>query len=174
MSRGWYCDKCGDTDGECYCCTCCPTPICKNIFRQDCTMPILINKKTAMMVCRCAENNDFIMAQINKVVPSKGYLDFIVDDRTPLTEACFYGNYDFAEFLILRGADVNFKDNYDDTPLHRACQNCHLEIVKLLLKENAEKNVVNCNAYTPEELASECNDVDKKEARAAIIELLKD
>jgi ankyrin repeat protein len=37
------------------------------------------------------------------------------------------------KFLIDKGANVNLKDNFDDTALHRACENCHLEIVELLL-----------------------------------------
>ena len=172
MSGGWCCDKCEDTDGECNCCTCCTTLICKNMFHQGWYSATLINKNTAMMVCRSVENNDLIMAHINGVVPSEGYLDFVHDNTTLLNEACFNGNYDLANFLIVKGADVNLNDDYDNTALHRACEKCHLKIVKLLLDNRAEKNVMNASGETPKDLVSCCEDPDKQEDKAAIIELL--
>ena len=153
----YECPKCGYMFGD----------IC------DCENAITLDKKLKRKIiqeCNDSDNNEMLKNLIDRVVPLKGYLDFISSDRSPLTQACFFGNYDFVEFLIESGANVNFEDNYDDTPLHRACQNCHLEIVKLLLEHGAEKNVMNAEGNTPEELVSCCENTEQKRE---IIELLK-
>jgi len=118
------------------------------------------------------ETNDIksLKTYLGNLCPFEGYLNFICSNETPLAEACFYGYYDIVELLIKKGANVNFVDALDNTPLHKACEGFHLEIVKLLLEHGAEKDCENAYSYTPEDLANECKDSEK---RAAIIELLK-
>ena len=137
----------------------------------DCGLPIEQDNKTIMDFC---ETNDLesLKTYLAKLCPIEGYLDFIYNNETPLAEACFYGYYDIVKLLLEKGANVNFPDYLDNTPLHKACENCHVEIVELLLEYGAEKNCEeNAEGYTPEELASYCDDSEK---RAKIIELLKD
>ena len=41
--------------------------------------------------------------------------------------------------LVEKGAEVNMKDNYDETALHYATDNGHLEVVKYLLVKEEQK-----------------------------------
>jgi ankyrin repeat protein len=121
------------------------------------------------------ETNDIksLKTYLGNLCPFEGYLDFICINETPLAEASFYGYYDIVELLLRKGADVNFVDALDNTPLHKACKNCHLEIVELLIAKGANKDVINAYSETPEELAVECEDPEKEEAKNKIIKLLK-
>ena len=47
------------------------------------------------------------------------------------------------------GADVNAKDEDENTPLHRAAYYGHKEIVVLLIAKGADVNVKNDVGYTP-------------------------
>lgn len=53
-------------------------------------------------------------------------------DRTPLIQACRYGYYDIAEFLILQGCDVNAQDCTGMTAVMYASQRGALPMVRLL------------------------------------------
>ena len=56
--------------------------------------------------------------------------------------------------LLKAGADVNqvgLEDGF--APLHVACENGHVEIVKLLLQEGANKNQISKEGSTPLSLA---------------------
>lgn len=146
--------------------------ICKEDGGCDCEDAIILDKKlkkTIILKCNDINNNETLKNLIDRVITSNRYLDFVCENITPLTEACYYGNYDFAEYLIVRGANVNFPDALDNTPLHRACENCHLEIVELLIANGATKNCENAYSDTPKDLASYCND---SEERTKIIERL--
>ena len=63
---------------------------------------------------------------------------------TPLHSACEAGRFEAAECLIQAGADVNMKETETGdelTPLILAVQEGHLNIVKLLLDNNADVNL---------------------------------
>ena len=51
--------------------------------------------------------------------------------------------------LIKNGADINKADKYQSTPFYIACQNGHLEVVKLLLKNGADINKATKYQATP-------------------------
>jgi ankyrin repeat protein len=65
--------------------------------------------------------------------------------KISLKEACAEGRLEIARELIAQGADVNagINDRHDEyTPLMMAVSNRHTEIVKLLLENKAEVNIV--------------------------------
>ena len=163
------CQTCGDSSDD-YpdSCTC-----RKEIWRNE-----LVEEKREKIMESCDFNDierlQYLFDDILTTDESENsqYLNFVVKYETPLGVACLNGYLEIVKLFLENGANVNFKDDRENTPLHRACKNCHLEIVELLLANGAEKNCKNENYDTPEELASECDDLDKQEARAAIIELL--
>jgi uncharacterized protein len=65
----------------------------------------------------------------------------------------------------LRTENVNDPDQYQQTPLHVACQAEQTEIVKLLLKKRANVNSKERNGWTPLHCGAQCGSLD-------IIELL--
>lgn len=58
-----------------------------------------------------------------------------------LWEATRTGDLAAVKSLLDRGADVNAKFRYDQTPLFKAAERGHTEIVKLLLERGAEVNI---------------------------------
>lgn len=72
--------------------------------------------------------------------------------------ACKHGDLDLAELLLASGVDVNvsgtkgYRDrmHYDNaTPLHAACANGHLSVVRLLLDNGADFEKTNGSPATP-------------------------
>jgi cytohesin len=65
-------------------------------------------------------------------------------DETPLHLAITFceGNPAIVQVLLEKGADVNAKSNGGLTPLYMAAMNGYEEIVKVLLKYNADKSVI--------------------------------
>jgi len=80
---------------------------------------------------------------------------------TPLWVAARTGRYDVAEFLIRKGADVNFSDMRSETPLHLAARNGNMKLVQLLISKGADMDVKNIHGQTPLSIASEyhCTEV---------------
>jgi len=75
---------------------------------------------------------------------------------TPLSLACYYGNFDVCKFLIQNGANVNIGDNNVYTPLHRAClrkykerNDDYVKIVELLLQVGADVNYRDLGGWLP-------------------------
>nr|CDJ80356.1 Ankyrin and K Homology domain containing protein [Haemonchus contortus] len=69
-------------------------------------------------------------------------LNFDYDGRTALMKAAKNGFVEIVEFLVSKGADVNYRSsNGDATALSLACSAGHKDIVKLLLKCGADPNI---------------------------------
>jgi ankyrin repeat protein len=67
-------------------------------------------------------------------------------DESPLMLAALRGELPLAQVLIKKGADVN-KPGW--APLHYAATNGHVEVMKLLLEENAYIDAASPNGTTP-------------------------
>ena len=76
------------------------------------------------------------------VRPLKDY-SFIKEKNsgTSLIPASFYNHEDVVHYLITKGADVNIKDCNDMSPIMAAAIGQNLNIVELLLENNADGNV---------------------------------
>jgi len=74
-----------------------------------------------------------------------------LNGATPLYAAADAGSAGIVEYLLNKGADVNFtSDMYSYyTPLFTACYNGRERIVKMLLDKGADPNVADSNGLTP-------------------------
>ena len=63
-------------------------------------------------------------------------------NHTPLHEAIIGGHTAVVAFLLERGANVMTRDNTDSLPIHIACSNNHISIVRLLLKLKSAKKTL--------------------------------
>ncbi len=65
------------------------------------------------------------------------------DGFTPLGLACYFGHYEIARYLVLKGADVNLPSNngFRVFPLHSAVAGNYTQIARMLIENNAKVNV---------------------------------
>ncbi|WP_264735341.1 ankyrin repeat domain-containing protein [Wolbachia endosymbiont (group A) of Rhinocyllus conicus] len=76
------------------------------------------------------------------------------------------GTFDKVEDLIAQGANLEAKDNNDNTPLHNACNNGHFNVAKYLIEKGASLKAKNKDNKTPLELVEQKGYTD-------IVEILK-
>ena len=69
-------------------------------------------------------------------------IDFHVKGYTSLQSAASYGRLEIAEYLLNKGAKINYDPNSKGTPLYIAIHQKKTDIAKLLLKKGADVNVV--------------------------------
>ena len=67
---------------------------------------------------------------------------------TPLHFAAWAGHKEIAKILLLNGADINGRDDSQNTPLHKAV-NSRAEMVSFLVQNGANVNAVNIHKDTP-------------------------
>jgi len=71
-------------------------------------------------------------------------INFYAEDGfTPLGLACYFGHYEVARYLVLKGADVNLPSNngFKVYPLHSAAAGNYTDIARMLIENNAQVNV---------------------------------
>jgi len=71
-------------------------------------------------------------------------INFYAEDGfTPLGLACYFGQYEIARYLVLKGADVNMPSNngFRVYPLHSAAAGNYTQIARMLIENNAQVNV---------------------------------
>ena len=69
--------------------------------------------------------------------------------------AALQNNTESLKNLIEKGADVNAKNKYEQTPLHLAAQYGHIETVKSLIENGADVNSKDKYGWTPLHYAAE-------------------
>lgn len=77
------------------------------------------------------------------------------DGKTPLIRACelSLNSLDRVRYLLELRADPNIADSEKETPLHYACKNGNVELVRVLLNASARVDVRNQRGSSPTDLA---------------------
>ena len=94
------------------------------------------------------------LGKVKNLLANKPELVNIKDSEwkwTPLFWAAQKGHKDVVELLIAKGADVNAKGEYGNTPLHRATS--RKEIAELLIANGADINARDYEGDTPLDIA---------------------
>ncbi len=92
------------------------------------------------------------------------------DVSTPLCVAASNGHYNIVEYFLNKGANPNFGDYQNNTPLHLVCESEYgyfnakdrINIAKLLLGKGVNANAINADGYTPLHLLLKANFYKKK------------
>lgn len=73
------------------------------------------------------------------------------DGFTALGLACYFGQFEVARYLVLKGADVNLPSNngFHVYPIHSAAAGNYTEIASMLIENNANVNVKQQAGATP-------------------------
>lgn len=106
-------------------------------------------------LCEAVINDD--MASFNELVETGVEIDGTdYNGLTALFYAAEYGRVEMARKLLQKGADIEFRDSYGNTPLWRACMNYLRngeEMILLLLSYGADVNAENIRGISPKDLA---------------------
>jgi ankyrin repeat protein len=73
------------------------------------------------------------------------------DGFTPLGLACYFGHFEVARYLVLKGADVNLpsKNGFNVFPLQSAAAGNYTDIARMLVENGAQVNVKQQAGSTP-------------------------
>jgi ankyrin repeat protein len=84
------------------------------------------------------------------------------DGFTSLGLACYFGQYEIASYLILKGADVNLPSNngFKVYPLHSAVAGNYTQIARMLVENNAQVNVKQQAGVTALHSAAQNGNID--------------
>lgn len=86
-----------------------------------------------------------------------------------LTRSINADDINSVKFNVLDGANVNYRDEYNNTPLHSAALVGNIEIIAYLLRFRSDSSAVNSDGYTPVMLA-ERHGNDKVANYLAVVE----
>lgn len=93
-------------------------------------------------------------ATVNYTIPDK-YADRL-GNSTPLQNAIRNRRLDIVKVLVENGADINYKDKFNNTPLGLSPHDCNFDITLYLLEKGADYNI----PYKIESITSEGNQID--------------
>jgi ankyrin repeat protein len=84
------------------------------------------------------------------------------DGFTPLGLACYFGQFEIARYLVMKGADVNLASNngFKVYPLHSAAAGNHTQIAKMLIENKAHVNVKQQSGITALHSAAQNGNID--------------
>jgi ankyrin repeat protein len=88
--------------------------------------------------------------------------DYADDGFTPLGLACYFGQFEAARYLVLKGADVNLPSNngFNVFPLHSAAAGNHTDIARMLVENGAKVNVKQQAGSTPLHSAAQTGNLE--------------
>lgn len=77
--------------------------------------------------------------------------EYAPDGFTPLGLACYFGRFEVARYLVLKGADVNLPSNngFHVFPIHSAAAGNYTDIARMLVEAGAMVNVKQQAGATP-------------------------
>jgi Ankyrin repeats (3 copies) len=117
---------------------------------------------------------------VNALIDSGMNVNSLGGSSSPLMEAVILNKTDAAQLLIEKGADIEFKDENDITPLICAASSGNLELVKILISSGANPFEFDGHERTAIHSAAEegyqevveylSNFVSEEDAEAAILE----
>lgn len=90
-------------------------------------------------------------------------INFYAEDGfTPLGLACYFGHLEIAQYLVLKGADVNMASNngFRVYPLHSAAAGNFTQIARMLIENNAFVNVKQQAGVTALHSAAQNGNID--------------
>jgi ankyrin repeat protein len=100
---------------------------------------------------------------VNLVGSHPEAINFYAEDGfTPLGLACYFGQYEIAEFLVQKGANVNLHSNngFKVYPLHSAAAGNYTNIARMLLENGAWINVKQEAGATALHSAAQSGNID--------------
>ncbi|MCF6768524.1 ankyrin repeat domain-containing protein [Thiotrichales bacterium 19S11-10] len=97
---------------------------------------------------------------VKKILGNTVYINASDDMVTALHHAVKHSNFQMAEILLDKGADINVLNENFGTPLHFAVSQNNQEMVQFLLKKGADINIVNNEGLTPLQFATKNKQTD--------------
>ncbi|WP_214070004.1 ankyrin repeat domain-containing protein [Mucilaginibacter sp. dw_454] len=84
------------------------------------------------------------------------------DGFTPLGLACYFGQFEVARYLVLKGADVNQPSNngFNVFPLHSAAAGSYNNIARMLIENGAQVNIKQQAGATPLHSAAQTGNLE--------------
>jgi ankyrin repeat protein len=112
---------------------------------------LLLNYVSGISLFEAAAAGKFD-AVAHLVATGSNILDDYADDGfTALGLACYFGQFDVARYLVLKGANVNLQSNngFNVFPIHSAAAGNYTDITRMLIENGAKVNVVQQAGATP-------------------------
>ncbi len=110
-----------------------------------------LQKKTNLLLIACLQKNNYDASKL--LLEQGANPNTYFDGQYCLHYACLSKNLLLVKLLLNFGADINKKDDYEDTPLHIAIKQIHNDLVKLLLFRKANPNAQTSYNTTPLHIA---------------------
>src|ERR1700712_3140378 len=120
-------------------------------YKKPVVSELLLKFVTEMSLFEAAAVGKFdVVAHVLYTHP-ESVNDYAPDGFTPLGLACYFGQFEVARYLVLKGADVNLPSNngFHVFPLHSAAAGNYTDIARMLIENGAQVNVKQQAGATP-------------------------
>lgn len=112
---------------------------------------LLLNYTDDLTIFEAAATGKFdVLAHLIYTHPDK-INDYADDGFTALGLACYFGQFETARYLVLKGAGVNLPSNngFNVFPLHSATAGNYTDIARMLIENGAQVNIKQQMGVTP-------------------------